>query len=274
MGKVVEFLHIKIIKDQELKKLIAPPLSYLPPKPCAQVHSGGTRLGWRCLVIFRSREMSKFLYGVLVTFVLTTPCFGQSASAIDLALELPFIDDVILDPRTIEMACSKVIANRKSETTEKVLLALKRRALARIRMKNNDGALEDADELCRLQPKQADFRALKIWVLLGLQRFDQAIDEAKEATQKHPKHPAFHQFLGQAPCARGEMEKGLDSINKAIVLDPKDPISYFVRGSYFFLQRDPTRALEDLDHCLKISPYAAQPPAAPYFTKGHCLEWH
>lgn len=68
-----------------------------------------------------------------------------------------------------------------------------------------------------------ELRALRVLVLLDLQRRDEAADDAALATELEPDNPFAHFAVGEVALARGEVVEALAAARTAQRLTPEDP---------------------------------------------------
>ena len=217
------------------------------------------------------QKQNSLVIGLFLATFGVAPSLGQDSVTSKMVLELPAIDNFTFEPKIIEKHCSEVLANRRGQNLDTILLALKHRTLAYLQMGKPQAAKLDIDELCNIKPKEPEFRAYRAIVLLELKQIQEAIQEAREGIGLNPKHAMAHAVLGMALWLDGKKQDGLDSLTKAISLDRKRGYSYYVRGSCFLAQREPLLALQDFNRFLQLSPYEKQGPAVPYVNKGTCL---
>jgi tetratricopeptide (TPR) repeat protein len=210
--------------------------------------------------------------GFLLVFLFAPGAWAQDPVSLQMIFELLPIDDVTIGSKTIEAHCSKFLSNRKTESPERIVIALKQRAFAYLRMQKVEDAKKDFDDLCNIKPKDPDFRCYLAATLLTLKHYEEAYQEAREAIRLDPKHAAAHTLLGDTLWKQGNQKGAIDSISKAISLDPKYAPSFYIRALYLeAMQVNPARVLEDLNRFLELAPYDQEQPARPYYTRGMCL---
>jgi tetratricopeptide (TPR) repeat protein len=75
------------------------------------------------------------------------------------------------------------------------------------------------------------------YVYLKLRRTPEAVQELGQATSLLPRFPAGHSNFGYALCVSGKIERGLEEVDTALVLDPNLLKARFLKG-VILLDRD------------------------------------
>jgi adenylate cyclase len=105
------------------------------------------------------------------------------------------------------------------------------------------------------------------FVHLIKKEYDKAIIEAKQAVSLNPNGAYALSVLGYITCLTGDPKKGITLTKKAIRLNPIPPSrDYHILGLAYRLAGQYEKAIEVLNHSLKIDPAAL----TPYITLASC----
>jgi tetratricopeptide (TPR) repeat protein len=81
-----------------------------------------------------------------------------------------------------------------------------------------------------------------------------AIADAETATRLEPENTEIQHFLGEVYLTLGDApEEAGATLNRAIELDPDDPMSHALRGVVWAQLHDPENARRDFDHALDLA---------------------
>ena len=105
------------------------------------------------------------------------------------------------------------------------------------------------------------------FVHLIKKEYDKAVIEAKQAVSLNPNGAYALSVLGYITCLTGDPKKGITLTKKAIRLNPIPPSrDYHILGLAYRLAGQYEKAIEVLNHSLKIDPAAL----TPYITLASC----
>ena len=105
------------------------------------------------------------------------------------------------------------------------------------------------------------------FVHLIKKKYDKAVIEAKQAVSLNPNGAYAFSALGYITCLTGDPKKGIALTKKAIRLNPIPPSrDYHILGLAYRLAGQYEKAIEILNHSLKIDPVAL----TPYITLASC----
>jgi tetratricopeptide (TPR) repeat protein len=128
-------------------------------------------------------------------------------------------------------------------------LAYENRAIARLYMDRPDEALADANRAVQLDQGELYTR---LFVARYAGDYDTAIDDATTLLRLEGQPtPYLLSSRGLAYLEIGELERGLDDINRALEIDPEYAAGYDRRAYAYFLLGDYERSKEDLDEALR-----------------------
>jgi tetratricopeptide (TPR) repeat protein len=119
------------------------------------------------------------------------------------------------------------------------------------------GALDDAmaawGRYLKLQPDDDIARREQGYVAAKMGQFEKGIVELTWFVSKHPDDPAGHYELGQAERSL-DMTKALMQFDKALSLDPNYMAARTARGSLYYQQGSPEKAVTDLEAAASLRP--------------------
>lgn len=87
--------------------------------------------------------------------------------------------------------------------------------------------------------------------LLSEGRLNEAEAILNKVAENNDKDPVVLVLLGELYCEKGDRNKAIKFLNKAISLDPKYPIPHFYRGKTLFLMQKLDEAAEDFNLFMK-----------------------
>jgi len=202
----------------------------------------------------------------------SAPCAFHDEDLLQLILELPPQDELTVEPQTVVKLCSQFLATPEKGTSRRVMAVLKQRALAYVRLGDMQKAQKDAEELCRLAPKDAVSRCIRAATLRGIGKTEQSLVEAKEATRLAPEYAPAHVALGFALLEQGDHNAALDAANRAVSLNPKFATALYLRGFISFQKNAALDCLRDMNRCLELSPFPQKDwTATAFYCRGVSL---
>jgi class 3 adenylate cyclase/tetratricopeptide (TPR) repeat protein len=144
--------------------------------------------------------------------------------------------------------------------------AYENRAIARLYMDRPEEALADANRAVELDQGELYTR---LFVARYSGNYKTAIEDATTllGLEEHPT-PYLLSSRGLAYLEIGDLERGLDDINRALEIDPEYAAGYDRRAYAYFLLGDYERSKQDLDEAL--SRIATLPPQARAELHYHC----
>lgn len=134
--------------------------------------------------------------------------------------------------------------------------ALKGRAV--MRMQNNDinGAVDDLKALLKQDPSNEAIAQAIVEQLVGLGRTSDAILLLNESLQANPSE-GLYRLRAIIYRAEGKEDEALADFNKALAMQPKDPISLLQRAEISLGRGDVKAAKRDLGEAIRVEPRVA-----------------
>lgn len=124
-----------------------------------------------------------------------------------------------------------------------------------------DGILEQTDV----------FKTLNIFPMILKKRYGTLLClcllHSVSAQSIDSSHYTYYYELAQERYGQNDMPAAMQAIDKAIRMAPKAYELYLIRGVFYHVQRDFSKAIADYDHCITLSPYEP----TPYYNRG--LSW-
>ncbi len=168
----------------------------------------------------------------------------QSAAYVLRALTQPNDEDKLAD---LEQAV-KIDPNN--------LEAMQARAGLRLQNGDVDGALEDLEALLSKDPTNQTVAQAAVDQLVKLDRLKDAIDLVTKTLQAKPNE-GLYRLRGILYQQEGRDEEALADFNKALAMQPKDPLSLLLRSQSSLARGDINAAKRDLKSAIDIAPQVA-----------------
>jgi tetratricopeptide (TPR) repeat protein len=119
------------------------------------------------------------------------------------------------------------------------------------------GRLTDAEasfrEAVRLNNQCFKSRINLFFALKDLGRNDEAIEEGEYLGRKAP-YPDLYCALGEIYLIRSEADKALEALNRALQLNPRYPLAYYLLSGLYEGQGDIPGAIAELERCQDAGP--------------------
>ena len=114
------------------------------------------------------------------------------------------------------------------------------------------------------QQEQVESKDAKTNYLLGMTHiqtgdFNQAILYFNKAIELDPTEPVFYSNRGAAYAAKGRNDQAISNWTKALEINPKFSSAYYNRGRTFCAMKQYDKAIHDLDKALEIDPRHGRP---------------
>jgi Flp pilus assembly protein TadD len=150
-------------------------------------------------------------------------------------------------------ACTRLIASGKLSGGE-LARAFLQRAVISNRNGNFDGAMADSNEAVRLDPNNANARALRAAGYVRRGDYDRALADLQEARRLDPRSVLTANVFGFYYNAKGEYDRALTELNEAIRLNPNGMYAYKDRGTSYEHKGEHDKALADFRKALSFDP--------------------
>lgn len=124
-----------------------------------------------------------------------------------------------------------------------------------LRLRDPLGAEAEARKAIALNPNHVDARTFLAWIELEIRGdVDAAIGEYQKIVELHPELPEAYSNLAVAQKRKGELDRAVDSLNRALDLKPDFAAALTARGDIFAEQDKWAAARRDFDAALKLNP--------------------
>ena len=114
-------------------------------------------------------------------------------------------------------------------------------------------AVTAIDEYLKLRPQDDVARRERGFCLIRSTSLDKGIEDLRWYAEKHPKDARGMYELAIAETVR-EPEKALESLNRAVSLDPKFSAARYARGVLYYQMGKTDQSIADLEEVLKKTP--------------------
>ncbi len=88
--------------------------------------------------------------------------------------------------------------------------------------------------------------------LVHQDKLELSLKEFTSAIEQHPAYPAAFANRGVANMKLKSYGRALDDLNKAIALEPTNPVWHYNLAAYYAVRQEPDRGLDALDQALKL----------------------
>ncbi len=139
--------------------------------------------------------------------------------------------------------------------------ALQARALLRLNASDLNGAVEDLQTLLKLDPSNQAVAQAAVEQLVKMDRIDDAVKLLSDALQVKPNE-GLYRLRGIIYRTQGKEEEAKEDLDKAIAMQPRDPLSLLQRAEIFLAQNDVKRAKQDLKEAIRVAPQVADSVSA------------
>ena len=134
--------------------------------------------------------------------------------------------------------------------------ALQARAAVRMQADNVDGAVEDLRSILNQDPSNQAVAQAAVQQLVDLNRAEDAIDLLSKTLEAQPSE-GLYRLRAILYRMQGKEDQALEDLNKALAMQPKDPVSLLQRAEIALSNNDVQAAKRDLKSATEISPQVA-----------------
>lgn len=141
--------------------------------------------------------------------------------------------------------------------------ALQARAALRMQRGNVDGAVNDLESVLGKDPTNQAVAQAAVNQLVELNRSDEALKLLSKTIEAQPSD-GLYRLRAILYRMQGEEDKALEDLNKALAMEPKDPVSLLQRAEISIFQGDVKSAKQDLQAAIDVAPQIANAKEAIY----------
>jgi tetratricopeptide (TPR) repeat protein len=96
-------------------------------------------------------------------------------------------------------------------------------------------------------------------ILLGLERYDDALKSFDRASELAPEAALPYQHRAELYQKKGDPEKAIEQLTKALELAPDSISTLLVRAGVYYEMKQTDRALEDIEKAIELQPQLVHP---------------
>ena len=119
--------------------------------------------------------------------------------------------------------------------------------------KDQEARRVDLYQAIKLDPNFETAWRFLVWNLIGSDKYEEGLKVSNEIIRLFPKNANVYFFKYYALDKLEKKQESLDSLNKAIELEPSF-LNYFARAISYYLLKDYQKAIADLDKILEVNP--------------------
>ncbi|TWU40515.1 tetratricopeptide repeat protein [Novipirellula artificiosorum] len=138
--------------------------------------------------------------------------------------------------------------------------ALQARAALRMQQDDVDGAIADMEQILTEQPGNQILAQAVVQELVDRKRMDDAMALVTKSLEAKPSE-GMYRIRGFLYRMQGKDEQAVADFNKALAMQPKDPISMLQRAEIALSRGDIKAAKEDMRAAIRINPSVAEADA-------------
>ncbi|MEE9912736.1 MAG: tetratricopeptide repeat protein [Deltaproteobacteria bacterium] len=151
----------------------------------------------------------------------------------------------------------EMVARNDNIINKMVALEILQEGLAASRVGNYKEALAAFRRALDSDPNLADAYAGMAIAYQFTEQPDKAIDMANRALMINPKSPISHFAMAKIAFDAGKYDQALDAVNQAIALWPHAPVYYFLRGEIYLKLQKGDSALNDYSRSCTMNHFTA-----------------
>jgi Tfp pilus assembly protein PilF len=127
--------------------------------------------------------------------------------------------------------------------------------MALLRLRDPHGAEAAARKAIALNPRHIDARTFLAWIEMEVRGdVDAAISEYEKVIELHPELPEAYSNLAVAQKRKGQLERAVDNLNRALERKPDFVTALTMRGGILAEQNKWPEARRDFETALKLDP--------------------
>jgi Tfp pilus assembly protein PilF len=127
--------------------------------------------------------------------------------------------------------------------------------MALLRLRDPHGAEGAARKAIALNPRHIDARTFLAWIEMEVRGdVDAAISEYEKVIELHPELPEAYSNLAVAQKRKGQLERAVDNLNRALERKPDFVTALTMRGGILAEQNKWPEARRDFETALKLDP--------------------
>lgn len=200
-----------------------------------------------------------------------SPITVMAAESISLEtlLELDPLDWTSIEPQKAIDECTLALKNKTKLKEDQICRLYLLRGMRLSLLGKDDAAVTDLTELLKLRPN--DFQGLlnRSKCYDSLKQYDKARVDIESLVKHYPKSAIGYACLASFMERMGDFVSIKSLSEKAIALDPSEPMGYLARSAVYLHERKYQLALNDLNQCINMRfGDATRLAAHPYFVRA------
>ncbi len=136
------------------------------------------------------------------------------------------------------------------------LQAIQARAALRLRQSDVDGAIADLENILSKDPTNQAVAETAVKQLVELNRVEDALDLVSKTLEAKPSE-GMYRMRAILYRMQGKDDEALADLNKALAMQPKDPVALLQRAEISLSRDDVKSAKEDLRSAIELAPQVA-----------------
>lgn len=218
-------------------------------------------LGRGIVLSLQLRVLPSMILATSLFFLSSIPLVASEVVGLDALLELDLNDWSSVYPETVIDQCTLALTNPNNLKEGQICRLYILRAVAMKLNGKPEVAVRDLTEALKIHPN--DCQALRVrgetYCMLG--KFEKGRTDFEALLKIQPKSGIGHACLALCLSECGHKDDSLRLAEKAISLDPDEPLGYLARAEAYLRNNDYQNGLKDLNQCINLSLDAGKPIA-------------
>ena len=173
-------------------------------------------------------------------------------SLIDRHPDSPLIINPAQEPESVFVERMKHLSKREPLFQKDDYLGLLNEGLAKYRINEYLEAIKNFTHAIEADPEQAEAYYYRGQVFIDINNIHAAKSDFRRVTQMTADDPEAWNFLGYTQSLDGDNQSAIESFNKAIAINPNNPMYYYNRGGSLAKTDQLNAALDDFDKAIEL----------------------
>lgn len=128
------------------------------------------------------------------------------------------------------------------------------RAIARMKIRDPQSAIQDYTDCLQLQPEASEIRLMRATCYLNEGYLESAVADLTEIARREPEHRKAYLVRSAAYLKLNQFEMAIKDATRALELAPNEPQAYMTRGGAYLSLKQYETAITDLTAGLNLKP--------------------